>query len=219
MPRSQNVERFNMDEDASAYDADVRDTSDPIWEGYADVLAWVAAEAEVSADSVVLELGSGTGNLTERLGRVKEIFCVDCSSEMMRIAREKVGARGEVKWIRTDLLEYFDTPGPQVDVVASNYAIHHLMPAERHTLFDHLAARMRTGARFAVGDLMFESETARREILDEYRRSGRGELADEIEDEFFWDVETDLEALRIRGFDLQARRFSELCWGVSGCRL
>ena len=47
MPRSRHVDRFNMDEDASAYDTDVRDTSDPIWEGYADALPWVAAEARV----------------------------------------------------------------------------------------------------------------------------------------------------------------------------
>lgn len=219
MPRSRHVDRFNMDEDASAYDTDVRDTSDPIWEGYADALPWVAAEARVGEDSLVLELGSGTGNLTERLGRAREIVCVDVSSHMIRIAREKVGARGDVRWAQADLLEYFDVPGPQVDVVVSNYAIHHLMPDERRTLFDHLAARMRSGARFAFGDLMFASPSARREILAGYRRTGRGELADEIEDEFFWDVESDLEALRIRGFELRARRFSELGWGMSGIRL
>ncbi len=216
MPRSLHVDEFNHDEDAVGYDLDVQNEADPVRAGYEELLTWMAGESHVTEESTVLELGSGTGNLTARLRPAREIVCVDVSKAMMRIAQHKLGARNDVRWVESDLLEFFDEPGTMLDVVVSSYAIHHLTAPERATLLAHLAVRMNPGGSVIVGDLMFESLSARREILLRYGQTGRKELVEGIEEEFFWDLETDLAVLRELGFEVDVRRFSELSWGLSG---
>lgn len=217
MPRSRHAEDFNHDEEAAGYDADVRNEEDPIRAGYAELLDWLAVEAGVTPASSVLELGSGTGNLSARLGPARETVCVDVSEEMMLVAREKLAGRSDVTWVRKDLLEYFDTPGPSFDVVVSSYAIHHLTDDEKQALFARVAARLNDGGRVSFGDLMFESPEERGRILAGYRETRhRGHLPDGIEEEFFWDVARSQRELRELGFDLKTKRFSELSWGMSG---
>lgn len=69
--RSSHADYFNDDE-ANDYDADVLNESDPIRTGYESVLDWVIQSAEIADGSRVLELGSGTGNLTERVPQCRE---------------------------------------------------------------------------------------------------------------------------------------------------
>lgn len=85
-------------------------------------------------------------------------------------------------------------------------------------LFGALAARLPPGGRAVFGDPMFESASARADLLRTYRDSGCAALAGEIESEFFWDLELDTRALRNAGFRTQSRRFSELSWGVQAIR-
>jgi putative AdoMet-dependent methyltransferase len=216
MPRSRHADEFNHDEEAAGYDTEVRNEDDPIRAGYAALLDWVAHEAGISEHATVLELGSGTGNLTRRLPRAREIVCVDVSSEMLRIAEQKLAGRDDARFVRSDLLEYFDRPGPELDAVVSTYAIHHLTEPEKAALFARVAERLRPGGRIAFGDLMFASAGERTHALAEWRATGLAELADDVEKEFFWDLETALEALRALGFTLATRRFSDLSWGVCG---
>jgi cyclopropane fatty-acyl-phospholipid synthase-like methyltransferase len=63
--RSANADIFNHDAEAARYDNDVRNEADPIRTGYQDVLRWVVQQAHITPSSRVLELGSGTGNLSE----------------------------------------------------------------------------------------------------------------------------------------------------------
>jgi len=49
---------------------------------------------------------------------------------------------------------------------------------------------------------------------DPYRDSGRGNLAEDIEDEFFWNLEVNIPALEHAGFVTSIKRFSQLSWGL-----
>ena len=214
--RSRHADRFNHDEDAADYDRDVLNEADPIRAAYDALLDWVAGRAAPDTRSRVLDLGSGTGNLALRLAAFGELVCVDVSQEMARIARSKLARHDSIEWVRADLLAYFDAPGPQFDAVVSSYAIHHLVEDEKQQLFERISRRLAPGGRVAFGDLMFESAQARRDTLDAYRASGRAELADDIEDEYFWDVSSAVAGFEALGLDIETRRFSELSWGIAG---
>lgn len=216
--RSEHVDRFNHDEDAAEYDVDVQNETDPIRGGYAELLAWVAERACIERGSRVLELGSGTGNLTALLPPAKEILCVDVSHAMAAIAREKLATRGDVTWIRADLLECLDAPHASarghLDRVVSTYALHHLTSAERGALFVGLGDRMASGGRVAIGDLMFADPDARRSYLEDARARGEEELAEAIEHEFFWDLSEDVPRIEALGWKVEVRSFSALSWGL-----
>jgi putative AdoMet-dependent methyltransferase len=221
--RSQFVDKFNHDPDAAGYDVEVRDEADPIRAGYEELLRWVAGEAGVLRSDRVIELGSGTGNLTALLGPAKEIVCVDVSREMNAIARDKVDsldwATGtKLRWLEADLLEALELVEGPFDAVASTYAVHHLTDDEKVEHFAGLRWLLGPGGRAVFGDLAFESQATRFEVLAKLRAAGDAgslDLAETIEDEFFWDLERATSALRRLGFAVRVRRFSELSWGVA----
>lgn len=216
--RSRFADRFNHDAEAAGYDRDVQDETHPIRAGYRAVLEWTAASAAPGPEDAVLDLGAGTGGLGLLLPPCRKLVCVDVSREMIRLGRDKLASRPDVTWIRSDLLEYLGGAAEPFDVAVSTYAVHHLLPEEKAALFRALAGRLPSGGRAVFGDLMFENAAAREAVLDGYRNAGREALAAEIESEFFWDLERDLEALRDAGFSVRSRRFSDLSWGVLALR-
>ena len=114
------------------YDDHVADESNPVRNGYAATLDWVIEHAAVGRDDVVVDLGTGTGNLAVRLGPVGRLVCVDVSTGMLAVARQ---AAPETEYVEADLLEFVDR-APECDVVISTYAIHHLIAEEKVALLE-----------------------------------------------------------------------------------
>ena len=212
--RSSHVDLYNHDEDAATYDQDVLRPEDPVREGYAEVLDWVAQNAGITRDSTVVELGSGTGNLTARLPLCRSLVCVDVSGEMTRIAKQKLCSASHISYVQADILEYFDADIPPFDVAISTYAVHHLTQQEKELLFDRLVRQLPSGGCALFGDLMLESAQAERILIDRYRSIGDDATADAIEEEFFWHVNASVGYLHNLGFSVETIRFSTLSWGI-----
>jgi len=210
--RSRHADTFNHDADAPGYDDDVVDESQPVRSGYSALLDWVARTADIQAEHRVLELGAGTGNLTRLLPQAIRIVAVDVSTEMLALARRKIDL--PVEWIEDDLLGYFDRDVGSFDRFVSTYAIHHLVADEKTELFRSIRRHAAPGARAVFGDLMFESGAHREGALRRYRPS-QPDVAEAIEQEFFWFVDDATTALTQLGFRVESRQFSDLSWGIA----
>ncbi len=96
----------------------------------------------IDADSTILDVGCGTGRVTELLlalvphGRV---LAVDASQDMVSLARERLGDRAEV-WCQDALDIGLDEP---VDAVVSTAALHWVTDHDR--LWARLAQALRPG--------------------------------------------------------------------------
>src|SRR3954466_10351974 len=126
--------------DAGTYDR----SSAPQQSWAADVLGRLEG---IAPDATVLDVGCGTGRVTEALlelvprGRV---LAFDASPEMVELARERLGERAEV-W-HQDVLE-LELAEP-VDAVVSNAVLHWVPDHDR--LWPRLAAALRPGGRLEV---------------------------------------------------------------------
>ncbi len=212
--RSKHVDKFNHDQDAPGYDQDIQNEAHPIRAGYGELLDWVAAEVETHTLGRVLELGSGTGNLSIRLNQIKELTCVDVSTEMQRIAQLKLPASVCITYVTADILALFDKLEKKFDAVVSTYTIHHLTEAEKQLLFEKVKFSLTPGGIAVFGDLMFENQNKRDAYLEYCRLTGQADLAEDIEDEFFWNIELALKGLQALGLEVETRQFSELSWGI-----
>lgn len=213
--RSRHAETFNHDADAAGYDQDVLNEAHPIRAGYDATLRWVIEQARIQPDETVLELGSGTGNLSLRAPNCAELVCVDVSAKMTAIAREKLADRDNVRFVQADLLAYFHIGDQRFDVILSTYAIHHLTEDEKPVLFRHVWDRLPDGGRAVFGDLMVEDEAAFKTLRDHFRSSDDPNVARDMDEEFFWRVASSVEALTELGFDVRTERVSELSWGIA----
>ena len=217
--RSKHVSDFNHDDSAEGYDDDVKDESFPIRTGYAETLQWVFSNAEVVKDKRVLELGSGSGNLTEKIHQCSEIVCVDVSEEMEKLAREKLEHLKTRKFIADDILGVFDGELGSFHVVMSTYTIHHLLEEEKKMLFNKIWKVLEPGGVAIFGDLMLESKDLKKSQIEKYRKQGEDVTAEAIEEEFFWYVDESLLALEKLCFQsIRVKRFSDLSFGIKAVK-
>lgn len=212
--RSKHGDVFNHDDEAAGYDAQVRNKRDPIRAAYNEVLEWVIKEARVTSTSRVLELGSGTGNLSCLIPQCRELVCVDLSEQMEAVARSKLAHVPNRRFIKADLLEEFEKESTPFDSVISTYTVHHLTDDEKRVLFARVFNGLVPGGRAVFGDLMLQNEEEKAIKIQKYLLNGDAKTAQALDEEFFWSIDAATVDLAKLGFQVETRRFSDLSHGI-----
>jgi ubiquinone/menaquinone biosynthesis C-methylase UbiE len=125
--------------------------------------ALLEASAPRDVDRVV-DLGAGTGFVTLPLAhRAASVLAVDISPGMLESLRTAADRDGlPVQTMAADLAT-LDLPPCSVDLVVSNYALHHLTDADKAQLVRRAHAWLRPGGRITVADMMFGRGTSPRD--------------------------------------------------------
>jgi putative AdoMet-dependent methyltransferase len=212
--RSANAEVFNHDGEAADYDQGVRNEVDPIRTGYQNVLRWTIEQAQINPTSRVLELGSGTGNLSQLITSCSELVSADISEKMEAIAQRKLGHLSHRQFVKADILEVFAKRLGRFDRIISTYAIHHLTDHEKQRLFALAFESLMPGGRAVFGDLMVQNAEQKREKIRHYQLKGDQDIALALSEEFFWLIELAVSQLEALGFQVKTTRFSDLSYGI-----
>jgi ubiquinone/menaquinone biosynthesis C-methylase UbiE len=143
----EHAERFS--EKAAEYD-------DSKSEEYHACASLVIDHAAPEADDVVLDLGAGTGAIALAVAEDAErVLARDISEGMMEEGRRKAEERGldDVEFAYGEFRDPGLDPDQRVDVVTSNFALHHLADDEKREAIRVMAE---TGARrIVLGDVAF----------------------------------------------------------------
>jgi demethylmenaquinone methyltransferase/2-methoxy-6-polyprenyl-1,4-benzoquinol methylase len=137
-------------ERAAEYD----DTATPPGDSLAPFGASLEAALERSLpQGQVLEIACGTGSWTARLLRhAQEITALDASSEMLALAKAKVGDDRRVRFLRADVFTW--EPDARYDVVFFANWLSHVPPELFAAFWDVVAAALRPDGRvFLVDEL------------------------------------------------------------------
>jgi len=123
--------------DAETYDR----TSRPQQRWANEVISRVVG---IEPDATVLDVGCGTGRVTEHLARLVpagRVIAIDASEDMVALARERLGERAEVR--RCDVLEL--GLEEEVDLVFSTATLHWVK--DHDALWPVLARALKPGGR------------------------------------------------------------------------
>ena len=150
MKRSLDEHAARFDEYADDYDEDKSDE-------YLACVSLVVEHAAPEPDDAVLDLGTGTGAIALALApRAGRVIGRDISEGMMERAREKAEERGiENVEFGVGTFREPNVDGP-IDIVVSNFAMHHLSDDEKREAIAAIAAL--GPRRFVLGDVMFFGE-------------------------------------------------------------
>jgi SAM-dependent methyltransferase len=158
----------------------------------------------LTADSVVIDLGAGTGQFTLAVARhCARVIAVDVSPVMLDLLRGKIEGAGldRVDVVEAGFLTYQHTGRP-ADVVYSRYALHHLPDTWKAIALARMRDMLRPGGLLRLSDVVWDfpaqDAAARFEawcatggdgVVGEWSRA---ELEDHIRDEhstFTWLLE------------------------------
>lgn len=152
------------------------------FEDYQEVLGRVALLAGAGPGRAVLDVGTGTGNLARLLAeRGATVTGIEPSAEMRRVASAKLS---DVAVLDGQFLA-LPVEDESQDAVVSTYAFHHLTDAEKVAGAREMLRVLKPGGRVVVGDIAWAYEGAREEMIERYRRLGREDLVQEIEEEYY----------------------------------
>ena len=153
--------------------------------GYDAMLAAAAEAVAAVSPELALDLGAGTGALSEALLERPDIGAVeliDVDPEMLDLAAERVRRFGERA--RLTLGSYED-PLPACDVVAASLSLHHLPTLERKAaVFRRAFEAIRTGGVLVNADAAMPREAAGRDAL--FRHWAAHLVASGIEERQAW---------------------------------
>ncbi|MGH9089688.1 MAG: class I SAM-dependent methyltransferase [Acidimicrobiales bacterium] len=125
--------------------------------GLGKVIAAVLDQARADGDKVAVDLGCGTGALAIPLAeRGVTVTAVDLSRAMVERLEAKAAEAGLTNVTGTvAAVEHLDLAPSSIDLVVSNYALHHLRDADKQAVVRAAAGWLRPGGRLVIGDMMF----------------------------------------------------------------
>lgn len=173
-----------LDEIASAG----RENLDPEHVSHYDLKEEARAAEEVlwcqklglKADSVVVEIGTGTGQFATAVAPIcSRVVAVDVSPVMLKVLRAKVDEAklGNVEVIQAGFLTY-EHQGSPADFVYSRYALHHLPDFWKAVALSRIRSILRPGGVFRLWDAVYNFEPTEAEERIEAWCSGYGTTGD-----------------------------------------
>ncbi|WP_415381997.1 class I SAM-dependent methyltransferase [Halosimplex sp. TS25] len=148
-----------LEDHAARFDEKAGEYDESKSEEYRACASLVVDHAAPGPDDTVLDLGTGTGAIALPLAEdAARVIGRDISEGMLEQAREKAAERGleTVEFGEGRFREPAVPDDADVDVVTSNFAMHHLSDAEKREAVDVIAAL--EPERIVLGDVMFFGE-------------------------------------------------------------
>jgi demethylmenaquinone methyltransferase/2-methoxy-6-polyprenyl-1,4-benzoquinol methylase len=132
------------------YDAGMR----AITFGRVDALHDAVADAAAPRPGArVLEVGCGTGAVTERLrARGAIVTALDASAEMLEQARARIGDDPAVEWVERTASEIDELPPGEFDAVVFSLSLSEMSNDERRYALAAARERLAPGGRVLVAD-------------------------------------------------------------------
>lgn len=124
--------------------------------GLERVIAAVVDEATALHPEVAVDIGAGTGAIAIPIApSCRRVIAVDVSQAMLDRLAERAAAQG-VTNLETMAApaEQLELPAGSVDVVVSNYALHHLLDDDKAQFVRQAATWLRPGGSLVIGDMM-----------------------------------------------------------------
>ena len=126
-------------------------------QGFELIRDQVLVLAQVDGSHDVVDLGAGSGFLTLALApSCRQIVAVDLAEKMLERLASTANSLGldNVVTEAADLRD-IDLPPGSVDLIVSNYALHHLKDEDKRALLARAHRWLRPGGKIVVADMMF----------------------------------------------------------------
>jgi tRNA (cmo5U34)-methyltransferase len=102
----------------------------------------------------ILDLGCGTGNLTDQVLKhypEAEIDALDLSKDILKESQKRFMAQPNVRFIQADFREMHLAPG-SYDLILSTIAIHHIPDEDKTILYRDIFQALKPGGLFIFAD-------------------------------------------------------------------
>ncbi len=125
--------------------------------GLTRVVHAVLERCETDPETVAIDLGCGSGQVTLPLARrCARVLAVDVNGPAVQMLGEKAAAADITNvQLLTTPIQGLDLDPASVDLIVTNYTLHHLRDADKRTLLADAILWLKPGGQLVIGDMMF----------------------------------------------------------------
>lgn len=204
-------DEWNFDNWAETYDRsiDAVKGKEGIYLSYDKLLELVTDKTseEAHEGDLVLDIGIGTGNLTEKLLSKKlNVMGVDQSRNMLCAVKKKMPQ------LKVRLGDFMNLPfeNNTFERIATTYAFHHLKDHEKVIALEEMLRVLKVNGRIVIGDMMFESDRERTRLMSLMTENE----IEEVNDEYYSNIEHLKTTVESFGCTLKSTQVDKICWVV-----
>lgn len=197
-----------FDEWAHSYEASVAGENPEyrdVFEGYDNILTEVA----IRAFGNVIEFGTGTGNLTEKLVELGYLVIgVEPNLKMRTLTSERLPS---IKTVDGDLLQ-FEASIESVDAIVSSYVFHHLTDDEKGEALKKYSEILSSKGKVIFADTAFTTEDAKKAQIEKERSRAFHHVADDLEREYYTTIPILKKLFNHAGFQVIFTQMNDFVW-------
>jgi len=195
---------WNFNGIANRYDEMVSSDS-LLYANYDDVLDTVIKTANPQYGHIVLDIGTGTGNLALRCKSENfNVVGLDPNEAMLTIARTKNSSVSNIKFEKAeDPFLKIPYPDRYCDALITTYAFHHIPDNLKPESIREMIRVIKPGGSWVVGDLAFEDRKSEQQALRKYKW---------LEKEYFIIIDEIMPVFQELGMELQCKQVTPVTW-------
>jgi cysteine synthase A len=220
---SQNLYKFDMnlsdykfnflfDHWADDYDKTVYEQNGEyheVFENYQGILEQTVVDIKKEPGSTVLDLGSGTGNLTYIANLADyNVIGIDPNKKMREIAKDK--------FPNIDFVEGGFLSIPQgnnsINAIISSYAFHHLSDDDKRLAALLFATKLKPDGKVIIADTMYKTEEDRDYLLKDSLDKNYTSLAEDLQTEFYTTHQALTDIFTYAGFKVSFKQMNKFVW-------
>ena len=206
--------RFNalFDDWADDYDLTVESKDGEyieVFRNYNKILNETIKHISKFEGAKVLDIGSGTGNLTNAAAKVGyNATGIEPNIKMRTIASEKYPL---IKFLQGSFLS-LPIDDNSIDSIISSYAFHHLTDDEKIEAVKLFKTKLKKQGIVVIADTMYDSEKTKNDIINDAKSSGFSSLLSDLQSEFYTTHDILKEIFENEGFKISFLQLNKFVW-------
>lgn len=204
---------YVFDEWAETYDQMVLQAPEEyneVFENYEKILNRVGEKLQQTNGSLVLDIGSGTGNLANSISKFGyKVIGVEPNDAMRAIAQHKYQ---NIDFINGNFLQIPYNADNKPSGIVSSYAFHHLTDTEKLEAAQIMYHALAPKGVVIIADTMFETLQDRSSIIEDADKKGYVKLIDDLNREFYTSHQVLRYAFESVGFTVEFEKMNKFVW-------
>lgn len=220
---SQNLYDFNMklsdfrfnalfDDWADSYDETIEKTDGEyydVFKNYNEILNETVKHISKFKGAKVLDIGAGTGNLTDVAAKAGyNVVGIEPNSKMREIASNKYPFE---KFLSGTFLS-LPINDNSVDAIINSYAFHHLTDDEKEEAVRLFKSKLKKDGIVVIADTIYSSEEYKQSIIEEASDKNYQNLLHDLKTEFYTTQEVLTDIFEKEGFKVSYQQMNKFVW-------
>ena len=210
---------FLFDSWADAYDQTVYEQKGEyheVFENYQGILEQTVIEIAKTPGATVLDIGSGTGNLSyvAKLAAYN-VIGIDPNKKMLKIAKDKFP---DIDFVEGGFLN-IPQSNNSVDAIISSYAFHHLSDEDKKLAALLFSTKLKANGKVIIADTMYSSDKDKVSLIEDSLTKNYTSLVEDLETEFYTTHQVLTEIFTYAGFNVSYKQMNKFVWILTATKI